>query len=212
MEQEEMEKFEGKERRPVTPKSKATLEWEANLNPEQKEKYENLKLTQKEIEAEAKELKLKEMKYKEILFVESLFKFEMDEMKAFAEVYPSSVRGLGISNGKGSPQIAQIIENLLNSPRVIYLINKKLDQRTKSSMITREKILNELNDIYKMNKTKNPGIAIKSLEQMSKLLGLDLVVDKFGSRGAGGDAMNIQINYVTPQNNNNDNTNIIPLE
>jgi hypothetical protein len=135
----------------------------------------------------------------------------MNEMKAFAEVYPSSVRGLGISNGKGSPQIAQIIENLLNSPRVIYLINKKLDQRTKSSMITREKILNELNDIYKMNKTKNPGIAIKSLEQMSKLLGLDLV-DKFGSRGAGGDAMNIQINYVTPQNNNNDNTNIIPLE
>jgi hypothetical protein len=62
-----------------------------------------------------------------------------------------------------------------------------------------------------MNKTKNPGIAIKSLEQMSKLLGLDLV-DKFGSRGTGGDSMNIQINYVTPQNNNNDNTNIIPLE
>jgi hypothetical protein len=78
-------------------------------------------------------------------------------------------------------------------------------------MITREKILNELNDIYKMNKTKNPGIAIKSLEQMSKLLGLDLV-DKFGSRATGGDSMNIQINYVTPQNNNNDNTNIIPLE
>jgi hypothetical protein len=181
------------------------------MSDEQKERYEQLNQSKKEVEEKAKELKLKELKYKEILFVESLFKHDMDEFKAFAEVYPMSVRGLGISNGKGRPQTVQLIDDLLNSPRVIYLINKKLDQRTKSSMISREKILNELNDIYEDNKKKNPNTAIKCLQEMGNLLGLNLV-DKFNGRVSESN-MNIQINYVTPQQNDNAKIeNIIPLD
>lgn len=198
-------------KKPITPKSEKTLEWENSMSDEQKERYEQLNQSKKEVEEKAKELKIKELKYKEILFVESLFKYDMDEMKAFAEVYPMSVRGLGVSNGKGLPQTTQLIDDLLNSPRVIYLINKKLDQRTRSSMISREKILNELNDIYEDNKKKNPNVAIKCLSQMGDLLGLNLV-DKFGSK-TGVDGMNIQINYVTPQQTDNvKNINIIPLD
>ena len=198
-------------KKPITPKSEKTIEFENNMTPEQKERYEFLGEQKDKIEAEAKELKLKELKYKEILFVESLFKHDMDEMKAFAEVYPMSVRGLGISNGKGRPQTVQLIDDLLNSPRVIYLINKKLDQRTKSSMISREKILNELNDIYEDNKKKNPNTAIKCLQEMGNLLGLNLV-DKFNGRVSESN-MNIQINYVTPQQNDNAKIeNIIPLD
>ena len=198
-------------KKPVTPKSEKTLEWEANMTPEEKERYEQLNQSKKEVEAEAKELKLKDLKYKEILFVESLFKNNMDEMKAFAEVYPDSMGLRGVSNGKGLPQTVQLIDDLLNSPRIIHLINKKLDQRTRSSMISREFILNELNDIYKINKNDNPNVAIKCLSQMGDLLGLNLV-DKFGSK-TGVDGMNIQINYVTPQQNDNAKTiNIIPLD
>jgi phage terminase small subunit len=105
--------------------------------------------------------------------------------KAYKKVYPRNKR----TNRKHG-------HLLLKHPYVVYFIQKKNieyeNKMDKQILMNRKRILKELEDILKATKTDRPGVALKSLDQLAKILGA-YAPEKQEIEHKG-----ITINYVKP--------------
>ena len=91
---------------------------------------------------------------------------------------------------------------LLKKPYVVYQIqqkNKELEKISdKKILMNRERILKELEDILIATKDERPNTALKSLDQLAKILGAYAPIETINEHKG------ITINYINPEDKTKD--------